>query len=67
MIIELEDTETQVVVPVVGIVVVAVRRPAVLGVVVPATAADNAVGAITDKSHCREIRANEKTNSSQSV
>jgi len=39
------EAEAQIVVPVVGVVVVAIRRPAVLGIVVPAATPVDPVGA----------------------
>jgi hypothetical protein len=45
----LKKAKAEVVVAVAGVVVVAIRRPAVPGVVVPATAANDPVGAITDR------------------
>ena len=45
----LKKAKTEIVVAVVGVVVVAIRRTAVPGVVVPATAANDPVSAITDR------------------
>ena len=45
----LKNAKAEVVVAVAGVVVVAIGRSAVPGVVVPATAADDPVGVITDR------------------
>jgi hypothetical protein len=45
----LKNAKAEIVVAVAGVVVVAISRPAVPGVVVPATAADDPVGTINDR------------------